>query len=139
MNKNIFVDCDVILDLLSRRHPFYDAAASIFSLADQGALTLYSTPLAFANIFYILRKSLGNDTALLLLRKLRILVKIADMTEKTLDLALNTMMTDFEDALQYSSAREKGVDVIVTRNKKDYREKDLPVLAPDEFLAYLEI
>lgn len=137
MNKQVFVDTDVILDLLCRRHPFYDAAATLFTLAENDRYRFVSTPLAFANIFYILRKQTGYETASLLLRKLRILVGVADMTSKTLDMALNSKMTDFEDALQYFSAVSFSVDYFITRNKKDYTEKGLSALTPDEFLAML--
>jgi len=42
---------------------------------------------------------------------------------------------DFEDGLQYYSAIENSVDIIITRNKKDFKRSKLPVLTAKEFLA----
>ena len=54
--------------------------------------------------------------------------------EKIVDLALNSKFSDFEDGLQYFTARENGIRIILTRNIKDYKEKDLLVQRPEEYL-----
>lgn len=138
MNDRVMVDCDVILDLLCERQPFYPFAAQLFSLADTKMIRLVTSALAFANVFYILRKSLGSDQARLVLRKLRILLDVADMGEKTVDLALNSVFRDFEDALQYFTAREAGISILLTRNVRDYPEKEVIVMTPRAYLGTLE-
>lgn len=135
MNDVVFVDTDVILDLLKRREPFYDDAAEIFTRSDNGQLDLRTTAIEFANIFYLLRKSLGSEAAQLLLRKLRTLVHVLPTSEKSVDLALNSDFSDFEDALQYFSAREHGISILITRNTKDYKERDVRVVTPREYLS----
>ena len=60
--------------------------------------------------------------------------KVTTIGEKEIDDALASAFDDYEDALQYYSALNKKVDVIVTRNKKDFAHSKLPVLSPDEFL-----
>jgi len=104
MNKKIFIDSDIILDLLCKRQPFYSFAAEVFTLGDTGKVTLVTTSVVFANVFYMLRKILGIDKAKELLRKLRIMVSIISVEEKTVDLALNSQFSDFEDGLQYFTA-----------------------------------
>ena len=88
MNK-VFVDSDVILDLLAQRIPHFHFSALLFTFADMKKLELYTSPTVFCNVFYILRKELGIEKAKSALRKLRLLIKIIDSSEKTIDCALN--------------------------------------------------
>lgn len=138
MSNRVFIDSDVILDLLCKREPFYPDAAELFTLGDQGTIELVTTSVVFANVFYILRKALGIDKAKELLRKLRILVGIVPVCEKTVDLAVNSKFSDFEDVMQYFTARENGIKVLLTRNTKDYREKDVVVQTPKQYLKTIK-
>lgn len=138
MSNRVFIDSDVILDLLCKREPFYPDAAELFTLGDQGTIELVTTSVVFANVFYILRKALGIDKAKELLRTLRILVGIVPVCEKTVDLALNSKFSDFEDGMQYFTARENGIKVLLTRNTKDYREKDVVVQTPKQYLKTIK-
>ena len=134
MNK-IFVDADVILDLLARRIPHFHFSAVLFTFAEMKKLELYTTPLIIANTFYILRKQLGNESAKNVLRKLRILLHIIDSTESIIDKALNSDFSDFEDAIQYYTALEYGIPVILTRNIRDYKKASIVVQTPESYLV----
>jgi len=134
MNKKIFIDSDIILDLLCKREPFYVFAAEIFTLGDKGKIELVTTSLVIANVFYILRKILGIEKAKELLRKLRIIIGVIPVNEKAVDLALNSRFSDFEDGLQYFTARENNIRILITRNIKDYKEKDLIIQTPEQYL-----
>jgi predicted nucleic acid-binding protein len=130
----IFVDSDILLDVLSRRLPFYNDSASILTLAERKSIHAFTTPLVFANIFYVLRKLKSKQTALASLRKLRLIIKIFSISENNIDKALISKFNDFEDAIQYFAATDNGVGFIITRNKKDYKESKIPVSTPAEFL-----
>lgn len=134
MNK-VFVDTDVILDLLARRIPHFHFSAVLFTFAEMKKLELYTTPLIIANTFYILRKQLGNDSAKNALRKLRILLHIIDSTESIIDKALNSDFSDFEDAIQYYTALEYQIPVILTRNIRDYKKASIVVQTPESYLV----
>jgi predicted nucleic acid-binding protein len=134
MNKKIFIDSDVILDLLCKREPHYNFAAEVFTLGDYKKIDIVTTSVVYANVFYILRKVSGVDKAKEYLRKLRIMVGIITVDEKIVDLALNSIFSDFEDGLQYFTARENGIRILLTRNIKDYKEKDIVVQTPLEFI-----
>lgn len=138
MNKKVFIDSDIILDLLCKREPFYDFAAEVFTLGDTKQIELITTSLVFANVFYILRKLLGIEKAKELLRKLRIIIGVISVDEKIVDLALNSKFNDFEDGLQYFTARENEIKIILTRNGKDYKEKDLVIQTPAEYLKMIK-
>ena len=134
MNK-VFVDTDVILDLLAERIPFFHFSAVLFTFAEMKKLELYTSPLILANTFYILRKQLGNDEAKNALRKLRILLHVIDSSESIIDKALNSDFTDFEDAIQYYTALDHGIKIILTRNVRDYKNASVIVQTPEAFLV----
>ncbi len=130
----IFVDSDVLLDVLARRLPFYNDSAAILTLADRKLIHVYTTPVIIANIFYILRKMKTKVFALESLRKLRIIINILSVTENNIDKALMSKFNDFEDAIQYFASIENNLEFIITRNKKDYKESKISVCTPGEFL-----
>ena len=134
MNK-VFVDTDVIIDLLAERIPHFHFSAVLFTFAEMKKLELYTSPLIFANTFYILRKYLGKESAKNALRKLRILLKVIDSSESVIDKALNSDFSDFEDAIQYYTALEYEIPVILTRNIRDYKKASVVVQTPEAFLA----
>lgn len=129
----VFVDADVCLDLILKREPFDFDAELMFSAFSRRYYAAYTTPLVFANLHYILAKHGSASGATELLQKLRQLVRLIPVTEEVMDLAMHSKFKDFEDAVQYFSARRRDVDHIVTRNIKDYRHSDIPVLLPTEF------
>jgi len=139
MNNKVFIDADIVLDLLCKREPFYSYAAEVFTMGDTGIIKLVTTPLVFANVFYILRKVLGIEKAKELLRKLRIMVGVISLNDKVIDLALNSSFNDFEDGIQYFTAREQGIKLLLTRNVKDYKAADLIIQTPEEYLKTVKV
>ncbi|MDR2706397.1 MAG: PIN domain-containing protein [Planctomycetaceae bacterium] len=134
MRKKLFIDSDVILDLLAKRPLFYDDVAKIFSWAYKKKIELYTTALVLANVFYILRKINGNDKSKEQIKNLRILIKILPINETIVDMALSSKFHDFEDGLQYFTAKEQNLSGVITRNLKDYKIKDMPIQTPKEFV-----
>lgn len=103
-------------------------------MGDTGIVRLYISSLSFSTIFYLLRKQVGTEKALKLLRSFREMVHVVSVNEKVVDMALQSSFTDFEDAIQYYSAIESGIPVIITRNVKDFKGVDSTVMTPEEFL-----
>ncbi len=136
--KELFVDTDIILDLLGKREPFYKYAAELFSMIERGIIHAYVTPVIFANLYYILCKQIGKEQALKNLQKLKLLVKILPVDERTIELALNSGFTDFEDAIQYYSSKCNGIKYLLTRNKKDYKKSDITIMSAEEYLVILK-
>jgi predicted nucleic acid-binding protein len=136
--KKLLIDTNIVIDLLSKRKEFYQDAAQLFSRADQNQLKLTISSLTFANTNYILSKLKSSKDAREILRKFKVLVDLLPLNDKITELALSDEnFTDFEDGLQYYSALENDVDIIITRNKKDFKSSRLPVLTSREFLASL--
>ncbi len=132
----LLIDTNIVIDLLSKREMFYEEAADLFSRADKKELVLTISALTFANTNYILTKLKSAKEAKEILRKFKVLVEILSLDDKITELALSDSdFTDFEDGLQYYSAIENQINVIITRNKKDFRNSKIPVLSAREFLA----
>jgi predicted nucleic acid-binding protein len=138
MRKKVFVDTDIIFDLLAKRDPFYIYAARLFTNADKQELDLCVSSLCFGNLNYILTKQKSASEERKILSRLKVLVKVLPVDDKTIDLALNSDFKDFEDAIQYYCAIENGIQVILTRNLKDYKNSSIPVFTAEEFIRQLE-
>ena len=132
---DLFIDTDVIIDFLVDRKPYSREAAIIFTLIEQKKLKGYSSSLTFSNLYYVLRKIESHNKVISKLDSLSKIISILKVEEQTIKNALASGFTDFEDSIQYFSAVEnKKIDVIITRNIKDYKKSDIPVMTPGEYL-----
>lgn len=136
--EKIFVDTDIVLDLLSARQPHYDFAAELFSLADQGKIKLHVSSLSFANVNYILSKHFTIDQARKKLLNFKTLVSVLPVNDKIIELALGSEFKDFEDAIQYFSALEGSLTTLLTRNIKDFKKAEISVMSPEQFLKSID-
>ena len=133
--KKLFIDTNIVIDLLSRREPFYEEAANLFSLADKKIIELSISSLTIANTSYTLLRQTNSTSAKEILRKLRLIINILPLDDKIIGIALNdNSFDDFEDGLQYFTAIENNQDLIITRNLKDFKNSDLPVMTARQFL-----
>jgi predicted nucleic acid-binding protein len=130
----VFVDTDIILDLLAKREPHYQFSAQLFTLADQGQIKLYVSSLSFSNLNYILSKQYSTDQARRKLLTFKALINVLSMREKTVDLALNSDFKDFEDAMQYFTALEFKITTLLTRNIKDFKKANISILTAEQYL-----
>ena len=134
MNK-IFIDTDVILDFFFDRKPFSDDATKLFILCEKKVVIGFVTPVILSNVYYLLRKTAKHEKVIEKLKMLINLIEIATINKATILEALNSEFKDFEDALQnYSAQHDKDIQVIVTRNVKDFKESRLSVMTPETYL-----
>jgi|SRR3989344_4974985 len=133
----VFVDSDVILDVLVERKDF-TYSAKILEYLEKGTIKGFTSPVVLANIFYIISKEKDKNKAWEALRKLRLLFKITKLNENIVDKALASGFKDFEDAIQYYSALDSKVNYLVTRNKSDYIGEEVVIVTPAEVLAIIE-
>ena len=135
--SRLFLDTNVILDLLAERQPFYNSIAKIATLADQKKLILVASPLSFTTIEYVLSKFEPTENVLNKLRRFKIICDVSEVNEETIEKALNSNFKDFEDAVQYFSALKSQCKVIITRNGKDFKHSTLAVMTSEEYLSSL--
>ena len=137
--KKLFVDTNIVIDLLARREPYYEEAANLFSLADKKIIELSISSLTIANTSYTLLRQTNATSAKEILRKLRLIVNTLPLDDKIIGIALNdNSFDDFEDGLQYTTAMENNQDLIITRNLKDFKNSSLPVMTARQFIEMLE-
>jgi len=133
--RRVFLDTNVILDLLGERVPFYDAIAKVVTLADNKKIRLVVSPLSFTTVAYVLSKFESSGLVLKKLRMFKILCEVCPVDEETIDKGLNSDFKDFEDAVQYFTALQANCSVIITRNGKDFKNSTLPVMTAEEYLS----
>ncbi len=137
--KKLFVDTNIVIDLLSRRQPFFEEAAELFSLADKKQIELSVSSLTIANTSYALLRQMDSKKAKSVLSKLRLILKVLPLDDKIIGLALNDdTFSDFEDALQYFTAVEEYQELIITRNLKDFKKSKLPTMTAKQFIETIQ-
>lgn len=134
MKKRLFIDTNIMLDLVGEREPFYRFAAQLATLADQKKLEIIVSPLSFATVNYLLSKFENQTAVIEKLRKFKIISDTCAMDDSIVEKGLHSNFNDFEDALQYYSAIAANCDIIITRNGKDFKNSMLPVMTAEEFL-----
>ena len=135
--EHIFVDTNIVIDLLSKREEFYKEAQELFTLADTKKVNLYVSALTFANTHYILSRNIKAEEVRKVLIKFKTLTTVLPIDDKIIELALVSDFVDFEDAIQYQTAIQNGLEIIITRNKKDFKNSKIPVLNAKEYLNKL--
>lgn len=133
----ILIDTNVVLDVLLNRETFVQDAVEILKMAEE-YVQKYVSASAITDIYYIARQEIKDKTQVKkLLMKLLQVVHVADVSESNILDALNSGWADFEDSVQNSVAESHDYDVIVTRNKNDYKKSNLMVFDPAEFINEL--
>jgi predicted nucleic acid-binding protein len=137
--KNLFLDANVIIDVLADRKPFSESSSKLFDYAEKGKINLYISALSYSNIYYIVRKICSHKEMLSMLRDLEAMTTTLDVTKQIIADSLNSGFKDFEDAIQYNTAlSNKKIDAIVTRNPRDFKNNNISVFAPEEALSTIE-
>lgn len=131
----VFVDSDVIIDFLTGRAPFGENAKLIFQLGREKKLILYTSPLILANVNYIIGVMESKKVAFTKIKMFSELVKICPMGQSTIDSAIRSKFTDFEDALQNFCAEESNITVLVRRNIKDFKRSNISIMKPEELIS----
>ena len=116
------------------REPFALDAARIFSLSENKEIIVCTTGLVFSNAYYVLRKLGTHKKVIEKLTQLARIIEIIGLPKDSVIQALGSDFNDFEDALQHYAALAEGVKVIITRNTRDYKNSQLAVLTPDQYL-----
>jgi predicted nucleic acid-binding protein len=130
----LFWDTNVMLDFLGERDPFYISSAKIATLADKRKIKIIASALSYATISYFLIKYEGIEKTKDKLRKFKVISEICELDKLIIEKGLNSDFSDFEDSLQYFSALRTECDILITRNGKDFKKSQIPVMTPDEFL-----
>jgi putative PIN family toxin of toxin-antitoxin system len=126
-----FIDTNIIIDFFLGREPHYQDAETIFKKIGDKKIDGYISASAITDIFYLLQKQRGSVNAVNCLIKLIQIIEVLKVDKGTIENALKLGCRDFEDAVQAQVAIESRLDIIITRNSKDYENlKTIKVLSP---------
>ena len=132
----VFFDTNVLIDVLALRQPFYEDSAELWTLSERRTITGLVSVLTFTNTFYIVRRLADLKTARRALSLIRDAFTPVACDGDIINRAIVSNLVDFEDAVQYISATQIGVDCIVSRNVSHFPASgECPILTPAEFLA----
>ena len=134
----VFADTNIVLDWLGDRAPYAETAAALSLLGEQRRVEIFVSPFTYMTTEYILRKQIGKAATQQALAALRAISKVAGAETTVIDKSLLSSFRDYEDALQYECAARTEATVIITRNPKDFKHADIPVMQPAAYLAMLK-
>jgi len=141
MDYKLFLDSDVILDVVLKRDEFYKNSYELFKMKEENSVSLYTSVVIIMNVQYLSTRSVGKSKAVQGIQSLLNFFEIADCSKKVLSKAYTTKCRDVEDAVQYFTAiNADSLTHFITRNIVDYRdieENNLPVLTPSQFLKLI--
>ena len=130
----LYLDTNIIVDVLLRRMPFCVDSAAVLELCQSGRVDACFSSLSVWNVVYLLRKTCAQTDLQQRLLSLAKIVDLVDVTAEEMTRALRENKSDFEDTVQMICAQDNGADIIVTRDKSGFSSSSVPVMTPTEFL-----
>lgn len=123
------------MDIALKREPFFDNAFKLFALIDKGEIIGIITASTRLDIYYISKKEKGHKNTIEFIKSLIDVVEVIGIDKDIIVKALYSNHKDFEDAIQIFAAELNDIEIIITRNEKDFSESDLQIISPGEFLS----
>lgn len=135
--KKIFVDTNILLDLLFQRRGFFLDAKRLFNYSKSRNIDIFISAISINTIYYLLQKKFTKEHSKHLLEYIYDITDILPFDENIIFLAHQSSFKDLEDAFQYFTAKEHHIPLLITRNIKDFAVDDLSVLSPQQFLEIM--
>lgn len=134
----IMCDTNIIIDVLLERVPFVEDSYKVLTFCEERKIDGFVSASSITDLYYLVKKY-THSTALAYeaIGKVLEIVKVCSVTNNDVLIAFQKKAKDFEDCLVATCAKSIQCDYIVTRNKKDFEEFDIPALTPSEFLMQL--
>ncbi|OQX99024.1 MAG: hypothetical protein B6I24_03675 [Bacteroidetes bacterium 4572_128] len=137
MKKEVLLDTNIVIDIALKRHEFSEKARNVTRLLYEKNITMYVTATTVTDIYYIIRKHSGHNEAIGFLLNFFDYSEIIGVDRNVIINALKSGRKDFEDSVQIQTAKQNNIKVVITRNKKDFKNSELTVFKPDEYINEL--
>ncbi len=136
--KKLFLDTNILVDLIADRKPFSKYAIQIFQKAETNEIQLFTSSHSIATTHYLMKKYIEEKELREVLYNLLDYLTVIAVDVDILKKGLRSKHKDFEDSIQIlcASSVEK-MDYIVTRNTKDFKGSEIPAFNPDEIILNL--
>ena len=133
MKKRIFVDTNILLDVLLEREGYYYDALKIWANAENGNVEACIAAISLNNIHYVMRKLKSETTAMIAVKILLRIFKVIPVDADILGLAVDFHDKDFEDDIQLQCALKANCSQLFTRNPNHYDHSAIAVVPPSSF------
>ncbi len=134
-SMRLLIDTNILLDVLMKREPYFQDSALIWKLCETNSAEGHVSSLTIANLIYVMRKELNPEKIGEVIKKLKLIFRLADLCASDITRAAELKWDDFEDAVQSATAERIHADCIITRNVRDFRESKTIAFTPAEYLA----
>lgn len=118
MATRIFLDTNIILDLLDNLRQCHKEAVLLFELIDNGEVMAFFSESIVTTTDYILQKLLSKDLRTEFFGEMSRKIQILPCSNMILDRALSLEFGDLEDVILFQLALENKVDFFITNDKK---------------------
>ena len=133
MKKRIFVDTNILLDVLLEREGYYYDALKIWANAENGNVEACIAAISLNNIHYVMHKLKSETTAMIAVKILLRIFKVIPVDADILGLAVDFHDKDFEDDIQLQCALKAKCSQLFTRNPNHYDHSAIAVVPPSSF------
>jgi predicted nucleic acid-binding protein len=131
----VFLDSNVLMDLILLREPEVGPIEKIITLCGDGKIGVYCSSLSISHVFYSSRKIIPQQRLKSILKDLTDIIAVAAVDKSVIAGAFSSSIADFEDAIQHECALAiKNIDYIITSNRKDFKYSAIKTLSPSEFI-----
>ena len=138
--KNVFLDTNILMDILANRQPFYKTSSEIYKLGLRKKTSFFTSSNTISTLHYLLKKFVSEENIRKALDEITEDVKIIPVDYNIIKKSLKSNHKDFEDAIQIVAAQSiEDMYCIVTRDLKDYKNAEINVFTPDEFLNKINL
>jgi predicted nucleic acid-binding protein len=134
MSKRILLDTNVLLDIALDRKPLSDVALSVLKIIEIRNFHVFVSATTVTDLWYIMVRQLGQETAMRYLVEFLDVIRVAEVNQSTINKAIEITQNDFEDAVQGAVALDSELEIIVTRNRKDFNFVGVFAVSPEEFV-----
>jgi len=136
----VLVDVNIFMDVLQARWGLRSSLETISLLRRQDEHQGYLSALTVPILYYLELRDHTDREARMHIRKIIKGFAIVDLNKRLIQAALTERrIPDFEDCIQYQSAKAAGCQAIITRNTKDFRKIELEVYTPERFLEAVSL
>ena len=133
--KNIFIDVNILMDVFADRQPFIKNSLRIYNLGVNKKIKLFTSSNTITTLHYLLKRIISEEKTRTALEHVIDYVSIIPIDINIIKKSLKSNHKDFEDAIQIVSAQSiNDMDCIVTRDLKDFKNAEIKVYTPDQFL-----
>lgn len=132
----IFLDTNVVLDIIGKREPFYEDAKLFLNLHAEGLAQLQIAESSLGNLYYLTFNVYKLPFSEFILSEFIQVCEVISGGKDVIPQSINSDFKDKEDALQYFTALRNKSDFLITRDIKDFKTAtEIPVMTPKQFFS----